>query len=80
MANQQTNARTIDINGQTYYTKFGAAERLNISEASLKREANSRRISSLKHTTGLVFLQEWLDEWLEKRLTYAKKFSKSKET
>lgn len=76
MANQQTKSKTIDINGQTYYTKFGAAERLKMSEASLKREANSRRISSMKHTTGLVFLQEWLDEWIEKRRTYARKFSK----
>lgn len=78
MANQKDKAITIDINGKTFYTKFGAAERLKMSEASLKREANAKRITSMKHTSGLVFLPEWLDEWLEKRMSYAKKVIKAK--
>lgn len=78
MANQKDKAITIDINGKTFYTKFGAAERLKMSEATLKRESNAKRITSMKHSSGLVYLPEWIDEYLEKKISYAKKVIKAK--
>lgn len=55
------------VNGINYYTFDGAIEELKISESTLKREINGRRIRYFRHTSGKLFEKEWLDEWQLRR-------------
>lgn len=54
-------------NDVDYYTREGAIDRLGISDSTLKREVKARKIRYLKHPTGWLFEQAWLDEWLHRR-------------
>ena len=56
-----------ELNGKSYYTVEGASERLGISRSSLCRELRKKAIRVLKHPRGNLFLQEWLDEWIERK-------------
>lgn len=55
------------VNGVEYLTMAGAAERLNVSEWTVRREVSRKALRVFRHPAALLFLPEWLDEWVESR-------------
>lgn len=54
--------------GDLLYFPIGdAATYVNASVHSLRREVYQRNVKYLDHVKGLMFLPEWLDEWLRNR-------------
>lgn len=67
MEDSQARQTRKEINGTNYYTFYGVMVALDISESTLKREIQNRRIQYFRHTSGPLFTQEWLDEWQRRR-------------
>lgn len=62
-----TKETTKTVNGTSYLTIAGAAERLNVSEWTVRREVSRKALRVFRHPAALLFLPEWLDEWVESR-------------
>lgn len=56
-----------EVNGINYFTFYGTMVALEISESTLKRDMRKRKIKYFQHTSGPLFMQEWLDEWTRRR-------------
>lgn len=64
---------TIPIGGLLYFPIDDAAAYLKMSVHSLRRETYGRKVRYLNHVKGLMFLPEWLDEWLRNRIVEPRK-------
>lgn len=67
---------TVPINGKLYFDLAGAASALLRSEHTIRREISRGRIRFLNYGRAKYFLQEWLDEYLEKLTVAPKKVIK----
>lgn len=62
------------VNNELYYTITEAALVLGISEKTLRREMNRRKIQIFPHPSkGYLFLPVWLDEWIQSRIIKPRK-------
>ena len=62
------------LNGKMYYDITGAAPRARLSDRTLRREINRKHIRCLFHPSlGFLFLQEWIDEYLESKIIVPRK-------
>lgn len=67
---------TILVNNKLYYSFAEAAECLNMSQASLRRECDRKNIRYMNHVTGKIFAQEWLDEYCERKTIAPRKLQR----
>lgn len=58
---------SVRIGDLLYFPIADAARYVNASVHSLRREVYNRNVRYLDHVKGLMFLPEWLDEWLRNR-------------
>lgn len=56
----------------TLLTIKQVAEKLQVSEITIRRWLANRTISSIKLPQGIRFREEWVEGWLEKRTIKAK--------
>lgn len=61
------------VNNKLYFSFAEAAKCLDYSESTLWREVNKMNIRYLDHPSGKLFLQEWIDEHLERRTVAPRK-------
>lgn len=71
IAQNENKACQIPVGDLNYYTVTGAANYLKISERTLNRLVNCRKITYMKHERGTLFLKEWLDERLQKQVIFS---------
>lgn len=63
---QEATAPTVRVNNKLYYGVAGAAAALGISAHTLRREISRKNIRNLRHSCRILFLPEWLDEWVDR--------------
>lgn len=73
MEQQRKIEPTIHIGDLLYYPIEDAAEYINTSIHTLRRETYVKNIRYLNHPRGLMFLPEWLDEWILRKTMEPKK-------
>lgn len=65
---------TVEINGNKYFTRYGAAKTLAVSPITIDRYALRRMIEYYKHPTlGKLYLPESLDSFVARNTVAAKR-------
>lgn len=70
---QKKKTLVFKVGDKNYYTIAGAVSRSESSESTIKRAINARLLKAMRHPKGWLILDEWIDEWLERRTTITKK-------
>lgn len=73
MDNIQKILPTIPVGNKLYYPIDDASVVAGVKTHTMRRLTYVREIRFLDHPKGLLFLPEWIDEWLEHRTKEPKK-------
>ncbi len=57
--------KTYDLNGVTFLTITGMAERLLCNPQTVQRKVAQKKIRYMRYLNRLLFRPEWADEYLE---------------
>lgn len=64
---------SILVNNKLYFNFKEAAECLNYSDSTLRRECDRGNIRYMNHPKGKIFAQEWINEYLERKTVAPRK-------
>lgn len=65
---------TVEINGNKYFTRYGAARMLAVSPSTIDRYALSRQIRYFRHPAlGKLYLPEFIDGFIRRNTSEPKR-------